>query len=73
MVSRRPEQLTLHTQQRVVTTVEDSVLPVEMGVLESQEEDVPKRTLWDKPLGFLGVRQDCRDESWSAGLWTSPW
>ena len=26
--------------------VEDSALRVEMGTLESQEEDVPKRILW---------------------------
>jgi hypothetical protein len=49
-VSRRAEQLRLHTQQRVVATVEDSALRVEMGALEPQEEDAPKRTLWNKPL-----------------------
>ena len=50
MVSRRVEQFALHTQHRVVVTVEDSVLRVEMGALESQEEDVLKRILWCKPL-----------------------
>jgi hypothetical protein len=34
-------------------TVEDSVLFEEMGDLESQEEDYPKRILWYKP-GFAG-------------------
>jgi len=40
------EQFCLRTQQRIVTTVEDSVLRTEMGVLESQEEDTPKGILW---------------------------
>ena len=53
--SRRAEQLALRTQQRIVATVEDSVLRTEMGALESQEEYAPKRILWYKPLGFLGV------------------
>ncbi len=69
MVSRRTEQLRLHRQQRVVVTVEDSALCVEMGALESQEEDTPKRILWYKPLGFLGmIRPHHRDETWSASL-----
>ena len=55
------------TQQHVVTTVEDSTRRAEMGALESQEEDTPKRVLWYKPLGFLGViRPHRRDETWSA-------
>jgi hypothetical protein len=33
--------LTLRSQQRIVATVEDSVLRTEMDGLESQEEDVP--------------------------------
>jgi hypothetical protein len=71
-VSRRAEQLRLHSQQRIVVTVEDSVLRAEMGALESQEEDAPKRVLWYKPLGFLGViRPHRRDEAWSASLWQS--
>ena len=62
--------LVVHTQQRVVATVEDSALRVEMGALELQEEDAPKRILWSKPLGFLGViKPHRRNESWSAGLW----
>ena len=39
--SRRAEQLNLRSQQRIVTTVEDSVLRTEMADLESQEEDAP--------------------------------
>ena len=44
--SRRAEQLSLHSQQRIVATVEDSVLRTEMAGLESQEEDAPKRILF---------------------------
>ena len=47
--SRRAEQLSLHSQQRVVATVEESVLKTEMAGLESQEEDAPKRILFFKP------------------------
>jgi hypothetical protein len=47
--SRRSEQLNLHSQ-RIVATVEESVLRMEMTVLESQEEDVPKRVLFFKPM-----------------------
>jgi hypothetical protein len=54
-VARRAEQLCLRTQQRIVATVEDSVLRTEMGALESQEEDAPKRGLWYKPLGAPGL------------------
>ena len=42
-VSRCAEQLRLRTQQRIVATAEDSTLRTEMGNLESQEEDTPKR------------------------------
>ena len=35
--SRRAEQLSLRSQQRMVATVEDSVLRTEMADLESQE------------------------------------
>ena len=52
-VSRRAEQRCLHSQQRIVTTVEDSALRVQMGALESQEEVAPKRMLWYKPVVFL--------------------
>jgi hypothetical protein len=44
--SRRAEQLSLRSQQRIVVTVEDSVLRTEMTDLESQEEDVPKCILF---------------------------
>ena len=39
--SRRAEQLSLRSQQRIVATVEDSVLRTEMTGLESLEEDDP--------------------------------
>ena len=76
--SRRAEQLSLRSQQRIVATVEDSVLRTEMAVLESLEEDDPKRILFYTPMGGLGqIRSHRRDESWSASLWQtfffSPW
>ncbi len=38
--------------------------------LESQEEDVPNRVLFFKPMSWLGqIRPHRRDESWSASLW----
>ena len=40
-VSRRVKQLRLRAQQRVVATVEHSVLRTEMENLESEEEDAP--------------------------------
>jgi hypothetical protein len=40
----------LRSQQRVVATVEESVLKTEMAGLESQEEDAPKRLLFFKPM-----------------------
>jgi hypothetical protein len=50
----------------IVATVEDSVLRTEMAVLESQEEDVPKRVLFFKPMSWLGqIRSHRRDETWS--------
>ncbi len=68
--SRRTEQLTLRSQQRIVATVEDSVLRTEMAGLESQEEDAPKRVLFFKPMSWLGqLRPHRRDEAWSASLW----
>jgi hypothetical protein len=53
-VSRRAQQLRLRAQQRVVATVEQSVLRTEMENLESQEEDAPRRVLWFKPMSWLG-------------------
>ena len=41
--SRRLEQLRSRSQQRIVATVQESVLRTEMAGLEPQEEDVPKR------------------------------
>jgi hypothetical protein len=68
-VSHRVEQLRLRAQQRVVATVEDSVLRTEMENLESEEEDAPRRVLWDKPMSWLGqIRPHRRDEAWSASL-----
>ncbi len=68
--SRRSEQLSLRSQQRIVATVEDSVLRTEMAGLESQEEDAPKRILFFKPMSWLGqIRPHRRDEAWSASLW----
>ena len=48
--SRRAEQLSLRSQQRVVATVEDSVLRMEMTGFESQEEDAPKCILFFRPI-----------------------
>ena len=67
--SRRAEQLSLCSQQRVVATVEDSVFRTEMVSLESQKEDFPKRLLHYKPMSYLGkIRPHRRDEIWSASL-----
>jgi hypothetical protein len=67
--SRRAEQLSLRSQQRIVATVEDSVLRTEMTGLESQEEDAPKRILFFKPMSWMGqIRSHRRDETWSASL-----
>ena len=60
----------MRSQQRIVATVEESVLRMEMVGLESQEEDAPKRVLFFKPMSWLGqIRPHRRDESWSASLW----
>ena len=68
--SRRAEQLSLRSQQRIVATIEDCVLRTEMAGLESLEEDHPKRILFYKPMGWLGhIRSHRRDEAWSASLW----
>ena len=48
--SRRPEQLILRSQQRIVATIEEAVLRMEMAGLESQEEDTPKCVLFFKPM-----------------------
>jgi hypothetical protein len=68
--SRRAQQLNLHSQQRIVPTVEDSVLRTEMTDLESQEEDDPKRILFFKCMSWLGqIRSHRRDETRSDSLW----
>jgi hypothetical protein len=57
------------SQQRIVATVEESVLKTEMAGLESQEEDPPKCILFFKPMSWLRqIRSLRRDESWSASL-----
>ena len=62
-------QLRLRVQQRVVATVEDSVLRTEMENLESEEEDTARRVL-HKSMSCLGqIRPHLRDETWSVGLW----
>jgi hypothetical protein len=67
--SRRTEQLILRSQQRIVATVEDSVLRTEMADLESQEEDTSKSLLLFKPMSCLGqIRPHRRDEAWSVSL-----
>ena len=45
VVSRRVDQFRLRAQQRVVATVEDSVLLTEMDNLESEIEDAPRRVV----------------------------
>ncbi len=68
--SRRVEQLNLLSQQRIVATVEDSVLRTEMVDLESLEEDDPRCILFFKHMGWLGqIRSHRRDEAWSGSLW----
>jgi hypothetical protein len=68
--SYRAEQLSLCSQQRIVDTVEDSVVRTEMSGLESQEEDTPKSILFFKTMSWLGqIRSHRRDETWSISLW----
>ncbi len=55
--SRQAEQLSLRSQQRVVATVEESVLKTEMAGLESQEEDAPKRLLFIQAHELAGADQ----------------
>ncbi len=44
-------------------------LRTEMVILESQEEDVPNRILFFKPMSGLGqIRSHRRDEAWSGSL-----
>ena len=68
-VSCLAEQLSLRSQQRIVATVEDSVLRTEMAGLESQEEDDLKRILFFKTMSWIGqIRSQRRDETWSTSL-----
>ncbi len=55
VVSCHTEQLNLLSQQRIVTTVEDSVLRTEMVDLESQEEDSPKCILFFKSMSLIYI------------------
>ena len=70
--SRRTEQLSLHSQQRIVATVEDSVLRTEMGDLESQEEDAPKRCC-ERRLNCSARREPANISlrSWKVFQWLS--
>ena len=68
-----PSIFLLRSQQRIVATVEESVLRMEMAGLESQEEDAPKCVLFFKPMSCLGqISPHRRDETWSATLHSFP-
>ncbi len=58
MPSSDKKQLSLRSQQRVVATVEESVLRMEMAGLESQEEDDPSRVLFFKPNELVETNED---------------
>ena len=59
----------LRSQQRIVATVEESVLRMEMTVLESQEEDDPNRVLFFKSMSWLGqISPHRRDEVCTTSL-----
>ena len=62
MGSRRAEQLSLRSQQRIVGTVEDSVLRMEMTGLESQEEDAPNRILFFKTMSCRKFQLDTQGD-----------
>ncbi len=53
LVSRRAEQFRLCVKERVVTTVEESVLREEMENFESQEEDTLERVIWYTPMTWM--------------------
>ena len=64
------EQLQLHAPQKITATVADSALRVEMEALEPEQEGAPARSLWYKPMAWLGVlRPLSQAESWSVLLW----
>ena len=49
------EQLQLHAPQKITATVAESALRVEMEALEPELEGAPARSLWYKPMAWLGV------------------
>ena len=53
--TRRMEQLQLHAPQKITATVAESALRVEMEALEPEQEGAPARSLWYKPMAWLGV------------------
>jgi hypothetical protein len=55
--SHHPEQMCLRAHQRVVTTVEDSVLHTEMTSLVSQEVDVLRHVLFVQAHELVGTNQ----------------
>ena len=68
--TRRMEQLQLHAPQKITATVANSALRVEMKALEPEHEGATARSLWYKPMAWLGVlRPLSQAESWSAPLW----
>ena len=68
--TRSEEQLRLRKPQKFKATVDDSVLRTEMGDLEPSDEDAPPRTLWHKPMAWLGViRPLHKGEEWPLPLW----
>ncbi len=60
--SRHAEQISLHSQ-RIVATVEVSVLRSEIADFESQEEDDPKSIHFFKPMSWLGQIRPPRSRS----------
>jgi hypothetical protein len=57
--SSRDEQLSLYSQQHIVSTVEDSVLRTETVGLESQEEDAPRKARQSSNTPSGSVRALC--------------
>jgi hypothetical protein len=55
--SRHAEQLRLRAQQRVVATVEDSVLRTEMASLESQRGGCPQTRTLVQAHELIGANQ----------------
>jgi hypothetical protein len=72
--SRRAEQLSLRSQQRVVATVDSALRSLSLSrrwqPSSLRKRMLLKRILFFKPMSWLGqIRPHCRDESWSASLW----